>query len=113
MLRQTDVVDILRSDGYDISIRTLRYWRSVGLLPELYNRKYPECILDTIKELCYKYRRLIGDIVFVYKLEGDTFNVYRYIIEKPRELNGNFRLTLYTDKGIIIEWRRHIHELLR
>ena len=113
MLGQADILDILRSDGYDVGIRTLRYWRSVGLLPQLYNREYPEDILDTIKELCNRFGRLIGDTVFVHRLEGYTFKVYRYIVEKPKELDGNFRLTLYTDKGIIIERRKNLDELLR
>ena len=42
-----------------------------------------------------------------------AFKVYRYIVEKPKELDGNFRLTLYTDKGIIIERRDNLNELLR
>ena len=113
MLGQADILDILRSDGYDVGIRTLRYWRSVGLLPQLYNREYPEDILDTIKELCNRFGRLIGDTVFVHRLEGYTFKVYRYIVEKPKELDGNFRLTLYTDKGIIIERRKNLDELFR
>ena len=113
MLGQADILDILRSDGYDVGSRTLRYWRSVGLLPQLYHREYPEDILDTIKGLCNRFGRLVGDTVFVYTLEGYTFKVYRYIVEKPKELDGNFRLTLYTDKGIIIERRENLNELLR
>lgn len=113
MLSQSEILDILRQEGYDVGLRTLRYWRSIGLLPQLYNKKYPPEVLDNIKELCYKFGRLVGDTIFVYSLEGHHFNVYRYIVEKPKEYKGNFRLTFHTNKGIIIETRENLNELLR
>ena len=114
MLSQVELLNDLRLEGYDVGLRTLRYWRSIGLLPRLYpNRKYPEYIKDNIKSLCNKFGRLIGDTIFIYTLEGNSFNVYRYIVEKPKELNGSFRLTFHTDKGIIIERRKNLDELLR
>ena len=112
MLGQSDILHELRSDGYDVGIRTLRYWRSVGLLPQLYKRGYPVEVLDTIKELCNRFGRLVGDTIFIHTLEGHTFKVYRYIVEKPKELEGNFRLTFYTDKGIIIEKRKDFSDEL-
>ena len=113
MFTQSEILDMLRRDGYDVGLRTLRYWRSVGLLPQLYDRKYPLDVIDNIKELCNRLGRLIGDTIFIRTLEGHYFNVYRYIVEKPKELDGNFRLTLYTDKGIIIERRKNLDELFR
>ena len=72
MLSQADILDELRTDGYDINIRTLRYWRTVGLLPKLYQDGmqwgYPEEITNNIKELCNKFGRLIGDTIFVHTL---------------------------------------------
>jgi hypothetical protein len=106
ILTQSDVVDILRSDGYDVTLRTLRYWREVGLLPKLYNngnqRGYKSSVIDTIKELCEKSGRLIGDVVFIYNIENERFKVYRYVVERPKEYNGQYRILMYTDKGLII-----------
>jgi len=114
MLSQAEILDILRQDGYDVGLRTLRYWRSVGLLPRLYGRKYSIDVIDNIKDLCNRFGRLIGDTIFIHILEGYHFKVYRYIVEKPKEYQGNFRLTLYTDKGIIIERRSSLgYELFR
>ena len=113
MLSQSEILDILRDDGYDVRLRTLRYWRSIGLLPQLYNKKYPIEIVDKIKDICVEFSRLIGDVIFIYTLEGLNFNVYRYIIEKPKEYQGSFRLTFHTNKGIIIERRESLNELLR
>ena len=113
-LGQADILNILRSDGYDVNIRTLRYWRTVGLLPQLYNRGYPIEIIDTIKELCNKFGRLIGDVILIITLEGGyRFKVYRYIVERPKEDKGKYKLTFYTDQGIIIEKRDNLDGLLR
>jgi len=117
MLSQSEIVDLLNGDGYDLGIRTLRYWRSVGLLPKLQQEGihygYDLEIINDIKELCNKFSRLIGDIIFIYTIEGNSFNVYRYIVEKPKEYNGKYRLTFYTNKGIIITRRENLDELLR
>jgi len=112
MYSQSEILRILRKEGYDVSLRTLRYWRSQGLLGQLENRKYGIWICEDIKELCHRFGRLVGDRIFEYIIEGHKFSVYKYIVEKPKEYTGNFRLTFYTDKGIIIEKRDNLDELL-
>tara|TARA_Y100000310_G_scaffold258230_1_gene266570 strand:- start:2195 stop:2590 length:396 start_codon:yes stop_codon:yes gene_type:complete len=112
---QSDVLFVLRSDGYDVNLRTLRYWRSVGLLPRLYQnggrRGYPVEIISTLKQLCNQSGRLVGNTLFIHYLEEAIFKVYRVVIEKPKGYNGKYRVVLYTDQGILVERRSDLNGL--
>ena len=111
---QADILHILRSEGYDVGISTLRYWRSIGLVPKLYEtdsmKGYPLSVIDTIRELCDNSGRLLGDEISVRHLEGDVFKVYAYFITMK---NGKYQVQSYTDQGVITEQREDLDGLLR
>lgn len=99
-LTQEQIVTRLRSKGYDVSLRTLRYWRSVGLLPQLsFDKKYSSNVLNSIQELCDKSGRMIGDVISVEYIEDEFFKVYGYRVTKP---NNKYQIEVYTDKGTLI-----------
>lgn len=112
---QADILSILRCEGYNISLRTLRYWRSTGLIPQLYNYGYsglgyPVEVIDNIRRLCDSAGRLLGDVIAVKYLEGECFKIYAYFITK---LDNVYHLQVYTDKGILIEERSNLDGLDR
>ncbi|MEK6860976.1 MAG: hypothetical protein AABY07_03305, partial [Nanoarchaeota archaeon] len=59
LLSQNEIINLLQNDGYNISIRDLRYWRYLSYLPSLhisetYEFFYPEEVLNNIRDLAYK-----------------------------------------------------------
>ena len=61
---QDHIIDMLRLEGYDISVRTLRYWRTVCTLPQLTRMGTQMCYsmhtVAKIRELCIETGRYIG-----------------------------------------------------
>lgn len=108
-LTQTEILSVLRDEGYDVNLRTLRYWRGVGLLPPLYvngtSRVYSQDMVQFIRELCDDRGRLIGGVLFVINLEGEKFKVYRCTVSKP---DSRYKIILYTDKGVMIDRRDNL-----
>lgn len=111
---QNFIIESLRSEGYDVSIRTLRYWRSVQLLPPLLKLDkqvcYDENILDNIRELCNKSGRYLGERICTKILEGDVFYVFGISISKP---DKKYLVAYKTNKGLIIERKSDLNGLYR
>lgn len=109
ILTQSEIVDHLRSEGYNIGIRTLRYWRSCGYIPELYigpiNKGYPSEFLERIRDLCDLRERRIGKVIHEYFIESERFLVFEIRITKP----DSYQIELYTDKGTLVERRKELN----
>ena len=103
---QKQLILELRAEGFNVSIRTLRYWRSIGLLPNLYRNgteyHYPLDIKNKVKQLCIKYNRVFTDVIGIYSIEEECFKVYKYVA--TRLFNDNkIQVIMYTDRGILVE----------
>lgn len=106
---QQEIVDILQKEGYDISIRTLTYWRENKRIPPLLhiNKQwvYPSSILHRIYYLAFMTDRKPLEPIYSKVLEGETFIVYSIHISKDA-YNKQVWLQYYTDKGVLIETRK-------
>lgn len=111
---QDYIVKTLRSEGYDVSVRTLRYWRHIGSLPELIKMGtqwcYPESMLKNIRYLCEEAHRYIGEILFTKVLEGESFNVFEVTVNKP---DDKYQVIYKTDKGLLIERKSNLDGIYR
>jgi|TARA_Y100000310_G_C20650354_1_gene799081 hypothetical protein len=101
---QSEVVSLLKEEGFtDVTERTLSYWRSEGLLPQLvrdgtqYLWRRDE-IIDRVRTLCQssQYKESPTRILFQYSIEGDVHNIARVDI---RILGGEVKAVLYTTQG--------------
>ena len=102
---ESEIITQLLNEGFRVSIRTLRYWRSLDKLPKLiyrsqYDYVYPWNIVEQIRDLCYSNSRLKPEVLKEYKLEDKTFLIYSIRIYKER---NQFVCVLYTDQGILVE----------
>lgn len=100
---QEEVIEELQNEGYDVSSRTLSYWRSCGILPPLIRdgNSYlcPEGTSDHIRSLCSARSRVHPDTVFICKTEGGEFDIVKVEI---RRVGGVLKRILYPrDKGFI------------
>ena len=111
---QEHIIKCLRLEGYDVSIRTLRYWRMVGSLPQLYKMEnqmcYPENVIQTIRDLCQYSGRYIGEILFNKILDGEVFYVFEVTVTKPDE---KYLIEYKTDKGLLIERKSNLDGIYR
>ena len=104
-ITQEELIDHLKDEGYDVNIRTLRYWRSIGVIPEMErNGKqwyYSKSIINFIKILCINRGREHNGIIIEKELEGEKFKVYEIHVTKDRD-NKDFMVKYTTNKGILI-----------
>jgi DNA-binding transcriptional MerR regulator len=98
---QSDVLDILESEGFSVTIRTLQYWRSKGLIPQLERETnefyYTEDDLNSVRDICASANRGGRSLVMTRYLEGDKFEVER--IEVVRLNDNTLRKILHTRGG--------------
>lgn len=105
---QENIIDILQGEGYsDITVRTLRYWRSVGkLLPLHYIDGvyyYTVKDIDKIRLLAKTSSRKSSDdkSIMNFEIEGRNFQVTRVYIFL---VNGRIKAYLYThDGGLLVK----------
>jgi arginine repressor len=107
---QDEIVDILRNEGFLISIRTLRYWRSIEKIPLLnistgVNAKYHFSAINIIREACINSDRRIGEEIFSRNLEGVIYKVFQIVITKP----DKYQVQYNTNKGLLIERRDNLN----
>jgi len=100
-LSQDRIVNTLNSEGYDISSRTLGFWRSEGIIPPMfrdgneyyYDLTFTPDILDQIRFLSNGKRRLKPISLTTILLEGELFTIETIeIIRTPTGLKAAFHL---------------------
>lgn len=107
LITQENIISTLNKEGYNISLRTIQYWRTKGLLPSLIilgrEGYYPSYIVNLVKGLCYRYKSFSDYIdeesLGVISLEDVDFNIIR--IEVIKQL-GITKLVATVDNGNVI-----------
>ena len=103
LLTQTEILEDLNKRGYVVSRRTLRYWRSEGLLPLLFRDNercgYPIGVIQDIEKLCNKKGRIEPEILFIHL---DQFPVYHLDILRQ---HGKVKYIYHTKDSVIVEDR--------
>ncbi len=108
-ITQQEIVSLLKSHGYDIEIRTLTFWRSNNLLPQLErvgNSHFAHTDeIPRIKELCTRVGRGPEETLFTYEIEEMRFEITRLEI---RQLERRTVAWLYIRDGgyLVKELRR-------
>jgi len=96
---QDDVVEILQSEGFNISSRTLAYWRSMEWIPIMSRegnlRYYTEDEISTIRDFASSRDRGGRALVTQTTLEGTVFNIES--VEIVRVADGTLRKILHTE----------------
>jgi hypothetical protein len=97
---QEEVLEELTSEGYDLSQRTLEYWRKEGHAPPLRRdgneRFYLDLDVEVIKFTCGKNGRAPDEILFQHTVEDAIFNIVRLEIFS---VEGTINLILYEESG--------------
>jgi len=112
MLTQQEVVKLLTQEGYRISVRTLRYWASKGIIPRpilISNGRYglrgyyPESILAEIRPLCKKEGRRKDGVIEIIDWPGAKRLEVVEIIER-KAVNGKIYVwKKLKDGGVIFQ----------
>jgi DNA-binding transcriptional MerR regulator len=102
MVSQLEVLERLEDEGYEVSKRTLGYWRGKGLLPPLerdgQQYYWEEGIIDRVKDLCSKREE---SVLYKIDLDGQEFSVERVEIKR---LRGEVKAIIYlSDDQFIIK----------
>ena len=96
---QDDVVEVLQSEGFSISSRTLAYWRSMEWIPIMSRegnlRYYTEDEVSTIRDFASSRDRGGRALVTQITLEGTVFNIES--VEVVRVSDGTLRKILHTE----------------
>ena len=97
---QEEVLEELTSGGYDLTRRTLEYWRAKGSIPPLRRdgneRFYLDLDVEVIKFTCGKNRKAPDEILFRHVVEDTTFNITRLEVFS---VEGTINLVLYEESG--------------
>tara|TARA_Y100000588_G_C13418993_1_gene570757 strand:+ start:174 stop:521 length:348 start_codon:yes stop_codon:yes gene_type:complete len=100
MVSQLEVLERLEDEGYEVSKRTLGYWRGKGLLPPLerdgQQYYWDEDVIERVKDLCSKREE---SILCEIELEGVKFPVERVEIKRFR---GDLKAIIYLEDGRFI-----------
>jgi arginine repressor len=96
---QDDVVEVLQSEGFSISSRTLAYWRSMECIPIMSRegnlRYYTEDEVSKIRDFASSRDRGGRVLVTQITLEDTVFNIES--IEVVRISDGTLRKILHTE----------------
>ena len=107
LFTQNEIVYDLQQEGFNVTVRDLRYWRELNQLPELhYNENYyyyPEEIVTQIKALCYERDK--AENLMTFRIEGEEFEIQKLIIIKH---NGKYIHKYYSGDIILIQEKESI-----
>ena len=104
LFTQNQIVWDLQSEGFNVTVRDLRYWRDLNKLPQLYHGDntfyYNEEVIPEIKALCYGRNKYEVENLMSLSLEGEEFIVHKLEIVKH---NGKYIYKYYTGDTILIQ----------
>ena len=98
MITQDEALDKLSDEGYELSKRTLGYWRGEGLLPPLEREGqqyyWKEDVLDSVRTLCSN--RIGRESLTTLYIEGNSFEV-DYI--EIKRIHSKPKIVIYLSNG--------------
>ena len=98
MITQDEALEVVQDQGYQVTKRTLGYWREIGQLPPLERdgQQYfwNEEVVNQIELLCQK--RSFGERLSTVKVEDATFDISHVVIKRQ---DNTITAGLYLEDG--------------
>ena len=114
---QAEVVFLLRGEGFDLTERTLRFWREEGSIPELEREGlsyfYSSNDVDVIRLFAIQRKRAPEESLLIHEVEGRLFNVTSIEIIR---VNGEVRMLMHLRReGVLVKdiGEEEVHAIAR
>lgn len=114
---QAQTVNLLRHEGFNITERTLRFWREEGYIPALEREGltyyYSHDDVDAIRIYAQTRDRAPEETLLIHEVEGRLFNVTGIEIVR---MNGRLRLLMHLRReGVLVKdiTEEEVHAIAR